>query len=299
MLRIAVPATRDYTSRALAKAVMAFMLFLMVSYLTVVFVQYAKARGEVSGSLFIGLEEYSLTLPPIPVAGIKNLSGLTFNPDTETLFGVLNSPPAIVEFTRHGELLRQIKLESFEDTEAISYLGDGRFAVAEERRRMVSLLQVDKSTEIIRYSDGTRFLIDPEEAGNKGLEGMTYDPQSRMLLVVKEHKPRRTYFVPLPTSEIEMPRVFSGWNSDAMGLRDLTGMQFHPETETLLIASDESKEVVETTLSGEVVSRLRLRSGYGGLSNDIEQAEGVTVDDQGTIYIVSEPNILYVYKKRD
>jgi uncharacterized protein YjiK len=280
---------------------MAFLLFLMVSYLAVVFVQYAKARGEVSGPSFIGLEEYSLTLPPIPVAGInKNLSGLTFNPDTGTLFGVLNSPPAIVEFTRHGEFLRHIKLESFEDTEAISYLGDGRFAVAEERRRMVSLLQVDKSTEIIRYSDGMRFLVDPEGAGNnKGLEGMTYDPQSRMLLVVKERSPRRTYFVPLPTSAIEMPRVFSGWDSDAIGLRDLTGMQFHPETETLLIASDESKEVVETTLSGEVVSRLRLRSGYGGLSDDIEQAEGVTVDDQGTLYIVSEPNILYVYKKRD
>jgi uncharacterized protein YjiK len=47
---------------------------------------------------------------------------------------------------------------------------------------------------------------------------------------------------------------------------------------------------VEATLDGKEVSRLSLRG--------VTQAEGVTMDDEGTIYICSEPSVFYVYKKK-
>jgi uncharacterized protein YjiK len=268
-----------------------------VTYATLVLMRHLNSN-DAPALPSIRLGDYRLSLPPVRIPEIKdNLSGLTFNPDTETLFGILNGPSAIVELSREGRLLRYIKLQGFEDTEAITYLGNGLFAVAEERRRMISLLRINGSTDIVHYADGKRFLIEPEETGNKGLEGLTYDPLSQVLLVVKERSPHRTYLIPLASSASETPRVFRGWDPNAMGLRDMSGMQFQPDTGTVLVVSDESKEVVETTLAGEVLSSLRLRSGHGGLSDDIEQAEGVAVDDAGTLYIVSEPNMLYVYSK--
>ena len=34
-------------------------------------------------------------------------------------------------------------------------------------------------------------------------------------------------------------------------------------------------------------------TGLGGLATRIPQAEGVTLDDRGRLYIVSEPNLIY------
>ena len=48
---------------------------------------------------------------------------------------------------------------------------------------------------------------------------------------------------------------------------------------------------------GNPVSFISLAMGFNGLARSINQAEGVAMDGQGTIYIVSEPNLFYVFKK--
>ena len=48
---------------------------------------------------------------------------------------------------------------------------------------------------------------------------------------------------------------------------------------------------------GNPVSFISLAMGFNGLTQSINQAEGVAMDGQGTIYIVSEPNLFYVFKK--
>ena len=42
---------------------------------------------------------------------------------------------------------------------------------------------------------------------------------------------------------------------------------------------------------------MTLLGDMNGLADTIPRAEGVTIDDQGTIYLVSEPNLFYVLRK--
>ena len=61
--------------------------------------------------------------------------------------------------------------------------------------------------------------------------------------------------------------------------------------------SDESRLLLEVDEQGEPVSFISLSRGMNGLRGGIEQAEGVTMDTAGNIYIVSEPNLFYVLRK--
>jgi len=80
-------------------------------------------------------------------------------------------------------------------------------------------------------------------------------------------------------------------------LRDISGLHYDAKSERLLILSHESACVVEANKYGIETSRLLLRGGKAGLSRTIFKAEGVALDKRGTLYIVSEPNLLYVFKK--
>ena len=61
--------------------------------------------------------------------------------------------------------------------------------------------------------------------------------------------------------------------------------------------SDESRLVVELDTDGEPVSILSLLRGMHGLKRSVPQAEGVAMDDRGVLYLVSEPNLFYVFSK--
>ena len=52
----------------------------------------------------------------------NNLSGITFNENTNTLFVITNSPRDIYELDKNGEVLRKIDLKGFRDTEDITYI---------------------------------------------------------------------------------------------------------------------------------------------------------------------------------
>jgi len=253
------------------------------------------------GTAAIELDKYTLRQGPITLDGVQNnASGLTFNPDTKTLFLVLNGPTEIFELTLDGTVRRRIVLSGFSDTEGIAYIEGDTYAVVEERDCAVRLFKVSEATNVLRSTAATVDVMANPTKSNTGLEGITLDRHRNRLLVVKEKVPRRICEVPLPTTGGGRD-IVDPWDAekDSLDMSDLAGVHYHAGTRHLLILSHESKCIVECTTDGREIGRLSLRRGSAGLSQHIPQPEGITMDDRGTLYICSEPNLLYIFDKHE
>ena len=247
----------------------------------------------------VGLQAYRLKHGPLTIAQVAdNASGLAFDPRSGTLFLVLNKPTQLVQLDPEGKTLRTIPLQGFDDTEDVVYVGGNTFAVVEERRRNVCFFPVDAGTTAVSYSSALRFLVDPVDAGNSGLEGIAYDSARRQCFVVKEKTPRRIYKFARPTRSGERLAISRPWDieKEGHGCRDLSAVYFHAASGHLLLLSDESRCVVECTPDGHEIARLPLRAGSAGLPADLVQPEGITLDAKGAMYICCEPNLLYIFE---
>ncbi len=251
----------------------------------------------------VGLANYKLDLGPKEIKGVsRNASGLAYNAKTDTIFLVLNKPTVVLELDLKGNTKRKIGLKFFNDTEGITWIKGHSFAVLEERRRKLIMVEIGADTKSVDYLTRQGFVVEPKAAGNAGLEGVTYDAAGGRFFVVKEKSPRRIYEVRLPTKGAEEKAVITTpWDIDktALGMTDLAGVCYDPGTGHLLILSDESKCVVECTTDGQLISRLSLKAGNSGLKATLRQPEGITVDNKGNLYICSEPNLFYVFRKKN
>ena len=81
-------------------------------------------------------------------------------------------------------------------------------------------------------------------------------------------------------------------------MRDLSSLQYDARTGHLLALSDDSRLLVEMDTQGEPVSSLSLVGGQQGLKESVPQAEGIAMDEQGVIYLISEPNLFYTFEKK-
>lgn len=81
------------------------------------------------------------------IPGINGgLSGLTRNPDSETLFAVTDHPSSVVELDRDGNVLRVVPSVEDHDFEAIEYLGQNIYTLSRERERTLSTYRIDGDT---------------------------------------------------------------------------------------------------------------------------------------------------------
>lgn len=238
------------------------------------------------------LGDYTLQSGPINIPGIRsNASGLTYRPDTESLFVIVDYPESILELDLRAKLKRKIVLDGFHDVEGIAWLREDRFAIVEEGRCVLSLLQLTPETTVIRPADVKQKVIQRRGGGNKGLEGLCYDAGNMQFFVVKEKRPRKIYRWAYPT-EGPVP-VEHPWDieKNSLGLSDLSGIAFDRGTGHLLILSHESQQVVECTVDGRKVGTvLDLKK--------VPKAEGIALDRKGTLYICSEPDLLYIYTRK-
>jgi len=241
----------------------------------------------------------TITISEIP----NDLSGITYNPLTNTLFMVQNGDPTVYETDLSGNVLRDIDLMNFEDTEGIVHISGTRFAVVEERRGKVIFFDISSNTNKVNYNNADEIEM-PSALGlwgaNNGLEGITYYPLTDEVFTVKE-KTQKGYYafnratsfpVTLSTSDTE---IVCDVTQNPFNLSDLAGMHHlglsgatDPTTGThTLLLSHESRAVVEVDANCNEISRLSFPS--------INQPEGVTMDNNGTLYIVAEPNLLYIF----
>ncbi len=244
------------------------------------------------------LDQYTLTKGPVVIRGVsQNASGLTYHAGRNTLFVVLDAPQRIVELGLDGSFKRKINLNKFDDTEGITWLGKNRFAVAEEARGNIVELELEPKDGGVSWKKARKLRADIKVNLTNGLEGIAYDPLAKRYFVAREKRTPAVFKIIPPKPESDTPPTSILMSLAGRGLRDISGLHYDAKRERLLILSHESACVVETNKYGIETSRLLLHGGKAGLSRTIFKAEGVALDKRGTLYIVSEPNLLYVFKK--
>jgi len=261
-------------------------------------------HAETHQARSLWLPEYQVRVEAKPVATVgNNLSGLTFDEQRNQLWAVVNNPEELIALDLNGEFIARYPLKGFIDVEAVTYLGDNLLAVAEERSQSIVILPVPtRPGELVR-EDYAAVSLSMGQSDNAGFEGLGYDRAGDRLFVVKEHSPRKLY-------EIQgIKASFNGqlnlnvidreaWIEDKDMASDLASVHYDERTGHLVLLSDEAKMMLELDSGGELVSFRSLWSGFAGLDNSVPQAEGMTFDDRGDLYLVSEPNLFYAFERK-
>ncbi len=246
----------------------------------------------------IWLPDYELALETT-LFGLEDdeTSGLTWNAATGTLFTVTGQNPQLVEFSPGGVVLRRITLTGFSDPEAVEALDDGRLAIVDERRRLVAVFRLAPGVESLDLDDLATYDLGFDGAGNKGFEGLAWNPRTKRMLLAKERDPQGLFELPFP-GEDGAAGILEAWPEQPLLVRDISSVTIDPRTGHTLMLSDESRLLVELDQRGRPLSFIKLLGGLNGLVEGIDQAEGVAMDGQGNIYVVAEPNRFYVFSRR-
>jgi uncharacterized protein YjiK/predicted extracellular nuclease len=250
----------------------------------------------------------------------REASAITYNWDRDSLFVVGDGTTSIVEISKTGAYIGSMTLAdgAFDDIEGLAYVGNGQFVMVEERTR--SVIRFDYT------AGGTLVRTDAEvvqlgtTTGNTGLEGVTYDPQTGGYVFVKESGPQGIFQTDVnfaagtatngsATTEnsanlFDPAKLALGDLADVFALSNLTTVGAS-ERGNLLVLSQESGKILEVDRQGNILSTLTI---VGDPGNDAiqQQHEGVAMDREGNLYVVSENGggstdrpQLWVYKASD
>lgn len=251
----------------------------------------------------INLGDYRAVLQGKTIDGLEDdVSALTYDPLRKSLFTVTNKKSELVELSLDGRILRRIALVGFGDAEAVEFIGPNTYVITDERQQRLIKVTIDDDTHELDAAQAEQLTLGINQSGNKGFEGLAYDSAGKRLFVAKERDPMLIYEVRgFPHDNPQQPyatHVVSNPRRDArLFVRDLSSLQFDERSGHLLALSDESKLLLELNLDGRPISTLSLKKGRHGLEKSVPQAEGIAMDDEGTVYVVSEPNLFYVFKK--
>ena len=251
----------------------------------------------------INLGEYRAVVQAQVIEGLDDdVSALTYDPIRKSLFTVTNKQAELVELSLDGKLLRRIPLIGFGDAEAVEFIGADTYVITDERQQRLIKVHVNEDTRFLDAAQAEQLTLGIGLNGNKGFEGLAYDSVGKRLFVAKERDPMVIYEVRgFPQTNPQQPyatHVVTNPRRDArLFVRDLSSLQFDERSGHLLVLSDESRLVLELNVEGRPISSLSLNKGQHGLRKSVPQAEGIAMDDEGTVYLVSEPNLFYVFKK--
>ena len=250
----------------------------------------------------IWLPGYRAVIEAKPLAGLADAetSGLSWSPLSNTLFTVTGRIPKLVELSLTGEVLREVELRGFADPEGVEVLSDGRIVIIDEREATLTAFYLPLDAVYIDGNTLPRISLAAMSGGNKGAEGIAWDARNQRMLLAKERSPFGLFSLPFPeiADETHVPiHTLEELPSKQIFMRDFSSLAIDHRTGHVLVLADESSMLLELDTQGNPVSFMSLAMGFNGLARSIKQAEGVAMDEQGTIYIVSEPNLFYVFKK--
>ena len=247
------------------------------------------------------LSTYQAVIDAKQIPGITDASDLTYHAPSGTLFSVLNDEPTIVQLSTQGEVLRKIRVEGVSDMEGIAHITADQFVLVEESRNRMLLVTIGDESSI-RVADQPQVTLDIETVENKGLEGVAWDSKQGRVLVVSEKYPKRFIEIRGFINSSEEPEQISlrhlGEETPAFirAFHDLASISTDERSGHLLLLSEESRLIKEFDESGGALSALLLWKGFHGLKETAPQAEGIAIGPEREIYVISEPNLFYVFR---
>ncbi|MDD1008866.1 SdiA-regulated domain-containing protein [Pseudomonas shahriarae] len=254
-----------------------------------------ESKAEQKESIW--LPDYRVVIDAKSLPGMEKdeASDLAYNPQTKTLFSVMGKNPFLVELSLQGEVLRKMPLVGWSNPEGLSAMENGLMAIVDERQHMLSIVKVDADTRELNIANFPKYDLGPSKDQNKAFEAITWDPRNQQLLLGEERPPA------LFTWKSDGGQTLKGdkqkLSSDELDIRNLSALATDPRIGHLLVLSADSHLLLELDEKGEQVSFMTLLGGFNGLKNTIPRAEGVTMDEAGTLYMVSEPNLFYRFEK--
>lgn len=246
----------------------------------------------------IWLPDYHAVIDAKPLPGMEKdeASDVTYNPQTKTLFAVMGKNPFLVELTLQGDVLRKMPLVGWSNPEGVAYMENGLLAITDERNHTLTIVHVGADTRELNNADFPHYDLGPSKNQNKGFEAIVWDPRNQQLVLGEERPPA------LFTWKSDGSQLLKGDKqihvSNELDLRNLSALAIDPRTGHMLVLSADSHLLLELDEKGEQVSFMTLLGGFNGLKDTIPRAEGVTVDEAGNLYMVSEPNLFYRFEKQ-
>ncbi|WP_445636577.1 LTD domain-containing protein [Nostoc sp. DSM 114161] len=274
------------------------------------------AINSVDLSTYTLIDRYDLPEPTRTTAPpnsklAQEVSAVTYNWDTDTLFVVGDGSTSIVQVTKTGQLIDSMTLApgnspqgtDFYDTEGLTYIGGGKFVLIEERDRQANLFTYLPNTTLTKSDVQTVKL--GTTVGNIGIEGISYDPLTNGFIAVKETQPEGIFQTNIDfaagTATNGSPTTVNSTDlfnpalanlldfADVYALSNLSSLNGQADYSHLLVLSQESGKIVEIDRSGNIYSSLTIVSNPGNpLSVVDQQHEGLTMDKDGYLYVVSE-----------
>jgi uncharacterized protein YjiK/2',3'-cyclic-nucleotide 2'-phosphodiesterase (5'-nucleotidase family) len=257
------------------------------------------------------LPEPTRTTAPIGSLLAKEVSAVTYNKDTDTLFVVGDGGTSIVQVSKTGVLIDSMTLAlgtspqgtTFYDPEGLAYVGGGKFVFVEERDRQVNLFTYTPNTTLTKA--GVQTVKLGTFADNDGIEGITYDPQTSGFIAVKEINPEGIFQTTIDfaagtasngsattvnsTNLFDPAKAGLGDFADVFALSNIADLNGKPDSGNLLVLSQADGKIVEVDRAGNILSTLTIVTDAGNsLSIANQQHEGLTVDKDGNLYVVSE-----------
>lgn len=247
------------------------------------------------------LGSYQVEIDGRRIPGVSDASGLTYHAPSGTLFSVLNDEPTIVQLNRKGDVLRKIRIEGVSDMEGITHVINDQFVVVEESKNRLILIEIGDGNSI-DITNAPKLILGFENVRNKSFEGISWDAKNERILIVNEKEPKRLVEIRgllkstgNTSADITIRELWQDKPSFMSAFRDLASLSYDDDSGHLLLLSEESKLIKEYDSQGEALSAMLLWKGFHGLKSTVPQAEGLAVGPDKKIYIISEPNLFYVF----
>lgn len=237
-------------------------------------------RADIDAKLMPGLET-------------DEASDLSYDPSSKTLYSVMGKHPFLVQLSLEGDVLRKIELVGWANPEGVAVLENGHIAITDERSQLLTIVTAPAGVTALNIKDFPQFPLGKAREKNKGTEAVAWDAQGQRVLFGQERPAFLESWRSDGTTLIGQPMTLAGGPLD---LRNLSGMDVDRRTGHLLLVSADSHLILETDSAGKPVSYMTLLGYFNGLKQTIPRAEGVATDEQGTLYVISEPNLFYRFK---